>query len=439
MTESVFGHRFLRLFSAFLSVFGVAGLCAQAHAQSRDELRERFREECRSRYFDLRGEEKRAKVHACVQAKFGSHNRARAAQAVTAPVNPQNELKLVEGKPWLSSETRGPEGARGVIFFVRGYAWTATTTDNYLAVPYFLRTLSSNGWDVIVGKVPQGMKLQGTEIVTRGAAFMRRRVRELKEQGYKRVVLAGHSWGGWGAMLAAGDPSFAANAIILSAPNTFGRQISIRTGRANAASGLSAALFGKTIGKIKVPTVLILPNDPEWDPDPAARGAIAEKHFRQSNIPHIVLAKPQGFTGHFAGWLPIFDYVYGRCIEAFLEDPASAECSALPPSNSDFRSIQSLDQIPNAAERAVQSAEDLKGKTFSAFTLLALVTARYDYLSAAQRKTVHTDSSRIEPIAFRNGMHCVSGSCTKLIKWGDEQLLEFDPRTGKLVAWWIEH
>jgi pimeloyl-ACP methyl ester carboxylesterase len=410
-----------------------------ALCQSQEQVRERFREECRARYSELRGDEKREKVRACVQAKFGAYNSAVAQRAAATPVNPQNELKLIEGTPWLSSETRGPDAAKGVIYFARGYGWRVKTADDYLAAPYFLKTLSSNGWDVIVAKVPYSVSERGIELVPRGAAFLRRRVRELKAQGYKRVVLAGHSWGGWASMLAADDPSFAADALLLSAPTTFGRVSSAETGRANAMAGLNVTLFAPSIARVKTPTFLILPNDREWDPDPGTRGAMAEKHFTQSKIPHIVLTKPPGFTGHFAGWLPAFDYVYGRCIEDFLDDTTATACSALPSSNADFRSIQALTQVPDAAAKVIASGVELKGKTFSAFTMLDRVTARYDYTTAAQRKTAHTEGAVVEPVAFQNGLHCAGGACTKLIRWSERQVLEFDPRSGKLIAWWIEH
>ena len=111
------------------------------------------------------------------------------------------------------------------------------------------------------------------------------------------MIAAGHSWGAWVAMVAAQDPGFSADVLLLSAPNTFGARIWTKAtitpdkegrGRKHLLSGkgerpnpnfrMVLAKFGPTLKPVKTPTVLILPDDNEWDPDPAARGEIAEKH-----------------------------------------------------------------------------------------------------------------------------------------------------------------
>jgi triacylglycerol esterase/lipase EstA (alpha/beta hydrolase family) len=101
-----------------------------------------------------------------------------------------------EASPWLSAKTLGPGEAKGIVYFVHGYAPEAPRS--FQPMPHYLRTLSEKGWDMLAARVPLAMDgIRSYEVVTRGAAFMRRRVRELKAQGYKRVVLAGHSWGAW--------------------------------------------------------------------------------------------------------------------------------------------------------------------------------------------------------------------------------------------------
>ena len=55
----------------------------------------------------------------------------------------------------------------------------------------------------------------------RAEPFVRARVKALKADGYRKIVLAGHSWGGWEMMLAAKDNADV-DALILSSPAAFG-------------------------------------------------------------------------------------------------------------------------------------------------------------------------------------------------------------------------
>src|SRR5262249_36295966 len=160
-------------------------------------------------------------------------------------------------------------------YFVRGYSWPTKSLDGFLPVPHFMITLSENGWDTLTAKVPRTVSERGIEILSEGVAFMRRRVKELKNEGYKRVILAGHSWGAWGALLAAQASDFGADALLLSAPNTFGPRISPISGGPNPTFGLSVSEFPAALKQVKTPTVMIVPDDLVWDPDPARRGAMA--------------------------------------------------------------------------------------------------------------------------------------------------------------------
>ena len=152
----------------------------------------------------------------------------------------------------------------------------------------------------------------------------------------------------------------------------------------------------------------------------------------------LVLVKPPGFSGHFTAWLPVFDYAYGRCIEAFMASGVATRCNPPPLSNSDFRSIVELKQVTNPDDKRITAAEPLVGRKFVAYTLSPKVTHHYEYLSAAQRKHMQGIGLRNESIAFRNELHCVDGVCRKLIEWSNSEVLEFDDKSGKVVGWWVE-
>jgi hypothetical protein len=194
------------------------------------------------------------------------------------------------------------------------------------------------------------------------------------------------------------------------------------------------------LGKVRTPTVLILAANDPHDPDPVKRGAMAEKHFSEAEIAHLVIAKPPGFTGHHAAWLPLLDYAYGRCIEAFIASPATKAC--LPPSlsNRDFRSILSLTQVAGAETKTIASADPLAGKKFVVYALATSVMHHYDYVSATQRKHTRSSGIKSEGVAFRDGLHCVGGRCSKLLRGALDSSWSSGPRVeSSLPGGWNSH
>ena len=352
------------------------------------------------------------------------------------------EFKLLEANPpLLVHAPNGPAKAKGLIYFIAGWAPEKAKVKK-IALPFFITTLSTKGWDVIGAKVDNfnSLLLDNKKYpvdfgVHRAALFVERRIRELKSEGYKRIILGGHSWGAWAAMLVANNPdsSLGIEALLLSAPSAFGP-------RFTPTYELALTEFGPDLKGVRVPTVLIIPDDFVYDPDPAARAEIAEKYFTQAQVPHLIIAKPPGFEGHMAPWFPVFDFAYGGCIQSFLETHSSAACRTPPLSDDDFRSIFSLDQIKDAESKRLMSAELLDGKTFLIYTVDG---KSYRFTSPTQgmgpilgKDFVGYESS--QEITFRAGLHCAGDRCSELIRWSDDKFLEFDPKTRDLFGWWIE-
>jgi len=412
-----------------------------ALAQSNDVLRDRYREECRARFPHLRGtahkEERAAKVSRCIKAKFVDRRRSEVQQAARERVPSDTSFALKEFHPWLAAPNRGPAEALGMIYFARGFP-EPTDREDVQPIPYVLKTLADEGWDIVAARVPSGLRHRGVEYVAEAAAFLRRRVGELKEQGYRRIILFGHSWGGWAAMLAAPTPNFQAEVLLLSAPNTFGSKISPVSKGPNPVYGMATTQLLGALKGINTPTVMILPDDNEWDPDPAQRGAITAKYFKDASVPGIIIAKPPGFFGHFAAWLPVFDYAYGACIRAFIDHPKSETCTTPELTNTDFRSIVDIIQIADSERKVIKSAEPLVGRKFVAYTLTSRVARRYDYISPTKCQHVGRGDKQNESVSFAKNLHCAAGQCTKLLKWTDREILEFDAKSGKIFGWWIE-
>jgi dienelactone hydrolase len=368
----------------------------------------------------------RDKVRACMQAKTpGAQNRV----ISVASVN------LIEATPFLVHAPLGPGAAKGVVYFVAGYPpGHGTMIDAFHAVPYFLKTLADQGWDVIVAKMPQAEEgaVRGAAVVDAGAAAIAQRVAALRAQGYRRVVAGGHSWGGWATLLAERDDALAADALLISSPSAQGPRISPVTGGPNPSFALSGSEFPALVAAVRVPVVFtFMGGDPY---EIGGRGAMAN----QARAPHVVIDQPPGFSGHYAGWLPVFDYGYGDCIRRLLMTGAAGGCAPPPLSNSDFRSIASMSQIGDPGSRRIASPEQLAGHAFFAYTLQDHDNKKLTYDASGSTRTVLTTIGRTsEPVAFQNGQHCAGQTCTTLVQFAPSQILEFEP-TGGIHAWWIE-
>ena len=111
----------------------------------------------------------------------------------------------------------------------------------------------------------------------------------------------------------------------------------------------------------------------------------------------------------------------------------------LPPlSDADFRSILDITQVADADKKRIASAEPLVGKKFDVY-IIGEFTRQYDYVSASERTKLIADAFSRERFSFRDGLLCAESKCTSLIRWSDSELLEFDPKSGDLIAWWIEN
>jgi pimeloyl-ACP methyl ester carboxylesterase len=323
-----------------------------AAAETREALIERFKAECIPRYAHVSGPGRQEKVRACVTEGMKERALERPSGAST--------LQLAESTPPLVNK-RGPAVANGVIYSIRGYSPGRHMPDRFGILPYFLKSLNADGWDVVSARVPASEPdpgpSRGQWMAWRAEPFVRERLAALKAEGYRKVVVYGRSWGAWLSLLLGKNSG--ADALIVNAPNAFGTRTSAYTGRQNPNFGFSLSQFSPAIDGVSIPTALILPDDSEWDPDPAVRGAIAEKHFMHAGVAHLLIVRPPGFTGHMAGYLPFFDYAFGRCIEAFLDNPTTQSCQLPAIANDDFRSILDRKQVGDADERRVASGDEL--------------------------------------------------------------------------------
>jgi hypothetical protein len=342
------------------------------------------------------------------------------------------ETNLLETTPALI-QNRGPTKASGVFYFVRGFNNYERTDDRFRAVPYFLRSFSEAGWDVLIAKYPHDSPYGGRATVhPLVASLLRGRVTELKRAGYRRVILGGWSWGAWATMNADGGGGLEAEGLFLLVPASHGRRPTPDNPNSSFAEA-SSDFAGLTKSLSKPLAAVFFRDDPY---DPGGRARLIEEHVQKRGLPHVVIDNPSGFSGHGAGWLPVFDYVFGKCLLTFFNTLESQRCKLSALSDGDFRSITHRRQIVDFDARRILTSEELVGRSYAVYFSGGASEVHY--------KSTHTVSiqfatDRVESrYEFGNNQYCRATQCRTLVRWDDHRLIAFDPDTGVATSWWVE-
>jgi hypothetical protein len=351
------------------------------------------------------------------------------------PLPPSGPIGLGEYVPWLA-RVRGPEQAMGAFYFIRGFVPRDRDDDRHHAAQYFLLSLSDAGWDVFNGKYPHDLAYPGNEGAhERVAEFVRNRVKELKDAGYRRVVLGGQSWGAWVTLVAAQQTDLAADALFLLVPATHGKRTTPE-GKPNPAFKKNRSELVPLVASLSKPVAAIFfAND---DFDPGGRGKIVEEHVRSHGLANVVIDNPPGFNGHGAAWSPLFDYVFGQCLQTFLVTLASQHCVRPAPSAGDIRSIVNRNQIESFDARRLVSPGSLLGHSYVVFSEES-GTSQIGFMSAQLAERQGSKRKSEESYEFRDDQFCLEKHCQTLIRWDAARLIGFDPITGAATSWWIEN
>src|SRR5262249_11977667 len=116
--------------------------------------------------------------------------------------------------PAFPTPSVGPSHAKGVVVWSHGRSINGE--DYKSATPSYLQSLRDDGWAVLrFDRVADGDTLADSS--KRLAAY----TGELKHKGYKQVVLAGQSFGGFLSLMAA-DQSTDVDAVVATAPAAYG-------------------------------------------------------------------------------------------------------------------------------------------------------------------------------------------------------------------------
>jgi tetratricopeptide (TPR) repeat protein len=338
---------------------------------------------------------------------------------------------------------------RTLLYYMHGF--DGRTPHHSPLLEYFLgRIQETKGWDVIDADYPLDVGPSGQvmrhEAANFGSAvFVARRLRELKAQGYARLIVGGQSWGGWTSLVLSTEPGLPLDASLLIVPACCGWTVAANF-RDRELKADNTTLFNQLITRVRYPTVAVFFQHDKGEV--ADRGPWARQSLGRSGVANLVIDHPDGLFGHGAGWLPAFDYEFGDCIAVFLLGPPrtgskTADCTP-PPLSHDFR-LALLASDLGEGKGAV--AKDLAGRRFAVWPEGSVRQVTAD---GGTRYTSYSLGEARWPSAFRDGDYCWRGrvqwlqpvstdeECLALARWSDHQLVGVDPKTGRAVQWWTE-
>lgn len=214
----------------------------------------------------------------------------------------------------------GPAAAAGVVLWSHGYGGP-TADRRGTPVPGAVAMLNDAGWDVVrFDRDPAEDTLATT------LPAMLRALPLLREAGYRRIVLAGQSRGGWQSIMAAAERPDLVHAVLAFAPGSHGE--------AARPNNLPAALedFRRILAALPADgprlAVALFEKDP-FDPDPAARARLLEERAATRRVPTVALFPELPVEGHngAADWR--FTRNQGPCLLTLVQAPEAGAARGL--------------------------------------------------------------------------------------------------------------
>jgi pimeloyl-ACP methyl ester carboxylesterase len=214
----------------------------------------------------------------------------------------------------------GPAHAKGAIVWSHGRS--VDSEDSLTPTPSFVRVMQEAGWDVL-----RFDRLRAEDTLPASSAVLARAANDLKAAGYARVVLAGHSFGGFLSLIAA-TRSDAIDAVIATAPAAWGNAIDNPD-----TYQLNATRLFDLLGRIRHARVALAFFQGDIF-DPGGRADVATRLLAGRGLPYLMIDRPAGLVSHWAVNQPGFGQRFSACLEAFAEDDAARgalDCRSLAP------------------------------------------------------------------------------------------------------------
>ncbi len=207
--------------------------------------------------------------------------------------------------PAFNQAPLGPDQAIGAVVWNHGRS--VNTEDSDSPTPPYLRVLRDAGWEVLRFNRPRD-----GDTLTASTRRLVELVGQLKHKGYRRIVLAGQSFGAFLALMAA-DSSEDVDAIVATAPAAFGNFDEFYD-----SWRLNATRLYPLLERVKRARVMLFYFHGD-DFDPGGRGEHSRTILAGRQIGYSVIDQPAFLAGHWASSTGLFLRRFGSCIRDFLD------------------------------------------------------------------------------------------------------------------------
>src|ERR1700741_4438348 len=206
--------------------------------------------------------------------------------------------------PAFNQTLVGPDHATGAVVWNHGRS--INTEDSDSPPPPYLRVLREAGWDVLRFNRPRD-----GDTLTSSTRRLVELVGQLKRKGYRRIVLAGQSFGAFLALMAA-DASEDVDAVVATAPAAFGSFDEFYS-----SWRLNAIRLYPLLEQVKRARVMLFYFHGD-DFDPGGRGERSRAILSEHGLGFAVVDQPAFLVGHWASSTGLFLRRFGGCIRDFV-------------------------------------------------------------------------------------------------------------------------
>jgi pimeloyl-ACP methyl ester carboxylesterase len=199
----------------------------------------------------------------------------------------------------------GPERAMGVIVWNHGRSINVEDAES--PTPPYLRVLRDSGWDVL-----RFNRLRDGDTLAASTRRLIQQIGQLKYRGYRRIALAGQSFGAFLALMAA-DISEDVDAVVATAPAAFGSFDEFYD-----SWRLNATRLYPLLERVKRARIMLFYFHGD-DFDPGGRGERSRAILSARQIGFSVVDQPAFLAGHWASATGLFLRRFGSCIRDFVD------------------------------------------------------------------------------------------------------------------------
>lgn len=230
------------------------------------------------------------------------------------------EIAAAPFRPSPSFNPVGPLLARGALVWLHG-GYDPHQFPEPPPAQSWVGRMAARGYDIW-----RFDRRPGHDSLSAGRAGLLRGLKALRADGYRRVVVAGHSRGAFIALSALAWPKLA-DAVAAISPAAHGTDPARRPAAIAAFAARMAAIPRQTADPQRF-AFATLRGDP-LEPGADQRLALLRKAAARTGLVLLLIDRPAAPVGHMGGYDPAFDADFGACLAAFLDGkpaPTTGHC-----------------------------------------------------------------------------------------------------------------